>query len=95
MTLLFLHDEHPDMGRFFQIIEAKGKSPFFTESCEGLDNPCETIRVGSTAVVYQTLGTNEQLDWESNGIFFSLFRSAGEPGKLYKDDLLKVVEGLK
>ena len=29
------------------------------------------------------------------GFFFSLFRSAGEPGKDYKDELLKVAESLK
>jgi hypothetical protein len=39
--------------------------------------------------------TSDQLDWQAGGFFFSLFRSAGEPGKDYQDELLEVVGSMK
>jgi hypothetical protein len=52
------------------------------------------LQVGITPVVYQFSGASERLSWQSNGFFFSLFRSAGEPGKVYKDELLRIVESM-
>jgi hypothetical protein len=94
VTLNFLHEEHRDMGRFFQIVQTQD-STFFVTSCDSSSSDvCEMLQVGNTPVVYQFSGASEQLSWQSNGFFFSLFRNAGEPGKVYKDDLLRIVESM-
>ena len=96
VTLLFLHEAHPDMGRFFQITQAQDAPPFFLTSCDGAgSDSCEMLQVGDTPLVYQSTAPSEQLDWQAGEYFFSLFRSAGEPGKVYKEDLLKVVDSIK
>jgi hypothetical protein len=94
VTLNFLHEAHRDMGRFFQIVQTQD-STFFVNSCDpsSSDN-CEMLQVGITPVVYQFSGASERLSWQSNGFFFSLFRSAGEPGRVYKDELLRIVESM-
>jgi hypothetical protein len=82
------------MGRFFQIVQTQD-STFFVNSCDPSSSDiCEMLQVGNTPVVYQFSGASERLSWQSNGFFFSLFRSAGEPGKVYKDDLLRIVESM-
>ena len=57
VTLLFLHEDHPDMGRFFQITQFTKAPPYLLSSCEQAgSNPCETLQVGDTRVVYQSTG---------------------------------------
>ena len=70
---------------------------YFLASCEqAVSDPCETLQVGDI----QGLSTNIADRASSStgrrmALTFSLFRSAGEPGKNYKDELLKVVESMK
>ena len=95
VTLYYLHQQHPDMGSFFHISQYVEAPPFFMTSCGDLPGTsCEMVNAGSIQVVYQYLNPAEQLDWSDGGYFFSLFRNAGEPGKIYKDDLLKVAESM-
>jgi len=96
VTLLYLHEQHPDMGRFFQITQAQEAPTFLVESCEGVTSEvCEVLQVGEVSVVYLSFGPSEQLDWQADGFYFSLFRSAGEPGKDYKDMLLEIVGSMR
>jgi hypothetical protein len=96
VTLLYLHEDHPDMGRFFQITQFKSAPTYFLSSCDQVgSSACETLQFGDTPVVYQSSGPSEQLDWQMDGQYFSLFRSAGEPGVVYKDELLKVAGSMK
>ena len=84
------------MGRFFQLTQFTKAPPYFLSSCAAVgSHPCETLQVGETPLVYVNSGSSEQLDWQKDGMYFSLFRSAGEPGKSYKDELLKVVESIR
>jgi hypothetical protein len=47
-------------------------------------------------VVYrQSPAGPEGLDWYADGFVFRLLRTAGEPTKIYKDELVKVVESMK
>jgi hypothetical protein len=57
---------------------------------------CEVLQIGDTDVVYQlTAGGTEGMDWFADGVTYRLLRTAGEPGKIYKDELAKVVESMK
>jgi len=35
------------------------------------------------------------LDWFNDGVAFRLLRTAGEPNKVYKDELMKVVDSMQ
>jgi hypothetical protein len=97
-----VHEQYGDMGRFFQIAqEAQEEIPASAVSCGENTTGCEIIQVGSLQVVYhlystETAGvTTEGLDWYKDGFSYSLLRTAGEPNKIYKDELIKVVESIK
>ena len=99
VTLQFkiVHETYGDMGAFFQIVqEAQEVAPPDTISCGQAVNGCEIISVGDMPVVYRLnpAGT-EGLDWYANGFSFHLLRTAGEPNKVYKDDLVNVVASMK
>jgi len=96
VVLRFLHLKHSNMGSFFQIEQYTKAPSFYMESCEGLsDETCEVLQVGTLSVVYQFFDPTERLDWFEDGVYFSLFRNAGDPGKIYKDELLKVIESMR
>jgi hypothetical protein len=96
VTLYFLSLQHPDMGSFFHISQYVEAPPFFMSSCGELPgSSCEELDTGSLKVVYQYFNPTEQLDWSAAGFYFSLFRNAGEPGKIYKDELLQVIESMQ
>ncbi len=96
VILRFYHEQHRDMGSFFQISQQLEASPFHMTTCaESSSDVCEILQIGSTSVVYQYSGSTEQMDWYTDGFYFSLFRNAGEPGKIYKDELVKVIDSLK
>ena len=40
-------------------------------------------------------GGTEELDWYADGFVFRLLRTAGEPEKIYKVELVKVVESMQ
>jgi hypothetical protein len=95
VTLYFLSLQHPDMGSFFHISQYVEAPPFFMASCGELpSSSCEVLETDSLHVVYQHFNPTEQLDWSAGGFYFSLFRNAGEPGKIYKDELLQVIGNL-
>jgi hypothetical protein len=93
-----VHPQYGDMGRFFQIMQApRPGAPAEASSCSGSsDGACEVLQIAAQPVIYHlyTAGT-ESLDWYANGVAFWLLRTAGEPGKVYKDVLVKVAESLK
>lgn len=96
VILRFYHEQHRDMGTFFQISQQMEASPFYMTTCaESSSDVCEILQIDSTSVVYQYSGSTEQMDWNTDGFYFSLFRNAGEPGKVYKDELVKVIDSLK
>jgi hypothetical protein len=96
VVLHFYNLKHAAMGSFFRISQSPAASPAFLADCGDLASPaCEELQAGSTPVVYQYFNPTEQLDWSAGGMYFSLFRNAGEPGKIYKDDLLKVVASMQ
>jgi hypothetical protein len=90
------HEQYGDLGPFFMITqEPQADAP---GSCDG----CETLQVGDRTVQYQLNKSTENpgadtemLVWESDGFVFQLFRNAGEPNKIYKDELLKVAGSMK
>ena len=97
VTLYFkiVHEQYGDMGIFFQIMqEPQAEAPAVScgESVEG----CETLQLGGLAVVYHLNDSGtEGLDWYADGFSFRLLRTAGEPNKIYKDELIKIVESTK
>jgi hypothetical protein len=93
-----VHPEYGDRGAFFQILVApQAAAPADTTGCPtGPDGSCEVLQNGDQVIVYHLYaGGTEGLDWFQDGLAFRLLRTAGEPGKVYKDDLLKVVESMK
>jgi hypothetical protein len=93
-----IHPQFGDMGPFFQILqEPQAKAPPDIASCvESKDGICELLQIGEIPVVYhQYSAGTEGLDWFHNGCTYRLLRMAGEPGKVYKDELVKVVASLK
>jgi hypothetical protein len=93
-----IHKLYGDKGHFFFIDQVpQADAPVTATSCgQPVEDGCELLNLGRTPVVYHlhSAGT-EKLDWYADGFSFTLFRSAGEPGKIYKDDLVKVVESMR
>ena len=91
----FVHETYGDMGAFFQIVQepqaAESPDP---AACGATGSECQIIPVGEVAVYYRLTSPTESLFWDANGFSFSLLRTAGEPEKIYKDELLKIVEGM-
>lgn len=105
VTLYFkiVHEQYGDMGRFFQIMqEQQAEAPSDTVSCTASAKGCELLDISNQPVVYhqyaspagEGIGT-EGLDWYADGFVFRLLRVAGEPNKIYKEELIKVVNSLK
>jgi hypothetical protein len=98
VTLHFklVHETYGDMGQFFLITQQpKDGAPSNPAACGAAGDECETIQAGDTEVQYRFTEPTESLMWESGGYAFVLTRTAGEPGKVYKEELLKVVEGMR
>lgn len=93
MTLHFklIHETYGDMGAFFQIVqEPQTEALQDPTACGVSGNDCELLQMGEKVVQYRLIGPTEVLMWEADGFSFHLLRTAGEPNKIYKDDLLKV-----
>jgi hypothetical protein len=99
VTLHFkiVHETYGDMGAFFQIMqEPRAATPNDAVSCGETGNGCEVLQIGGVPVVYRLNPAGpEGLDWYANGFVFRLLRTAGEPNKTYKDELLKVAGSMK
>lgn len=104
VTLVFkiVHEEYGDMGRFFLISqEPQAEAPREAASCGEMVEGCEILQIGDMAVVYhlyaspETGGDTEGFEWYADGFSFWLLRVAGEPDKIYKDELMKVVGSMK
>lgn len=91
-----VHDEYGDMGNFFQIMqEIQSEAPPDVLSCGENTEGCEVLQINNVPVVYhQNPSGPEGLDWYADGFVFRLLRTAGEPNKVYKDELIKVVESM-
>ena len=85
------------MGPFFQITqEPQTEARPDTTSCGNVTQGCEVLSINDMTVVYRlNPGGTEGLDWYADGFAFHLLRTAGEPDKVYKDELVKVVESMK
>jgi hypothetical protein len=98
VTLHFkmVHETFGDMGAFFQIMQApQSEVPPNPNACGSSGNDCEIAQIGGMAVKYRLSAPTESLMWDADGFSFQLLRTAGEPDKIYKDELLKVVGSLK
>ena len=62
-------------------------------SREEIDN--FIVQIGGMAVKYQLSTPTDSLMWDADGFSFQLLRTAGEPDKIYEEELLKVVGSLK
>lgn len=84
------------MGAFFQIVqEPQGEAMPNPDACGASDNDCEPLQIGGIDVSYRLTAPTESLMWEADGFSFRLLRRAGEPGKTYQDELLKVVGSME
>jgi hypothetical protein len=96
-----VHEQYGDMGQFFQIGQKAQKGiPASAVSCGDNTEGCEVIQVGSLQVVYHLYSTEtagvstEGLDWYKDGFSYRLLRTSGEPNKIYKDELIKVMQSM-
>lgn len=104
VTLHFkiVHEKYGDMGPFFQIVqEPQPQAPPKAVSCGEAATGCEAMQFNNLPVVYRLNSSGndgpstEGLNWYQDGMAFWLLRTAGEPNKIYKEELLKVVGSLK
>src|SRR5215207_4826177 len=98
VTLHFkmVHETFGDMGAFFHIVQAsQAEASPNPNACGNSGNDCEIVQNGDMAVKYRLSTPTETLMWDMDGFSFQLLRTAGEPDKIYKDELLKVVGSLK
>jgi len=92
----FVHETYGDMGAFFQIVqEPQAEAISNPAACEATGNGCERVQVGDLAVNYYLTTPTESLMWDADGFSFQLLRTAGEPNKIYKEELLKVVSSIE
>jgi len=91
-----VHDQFGEMGSFFQITQEKiPEAPADLISCGDQMDGCELVQIGDLSVVYRLNPAGpEGLDWFTDGVAFRLLRTAGEPNKAYKDELIKVVDSM-
>lgn len=91
----FRHEQYGDMGVFFQIVQ-EPQADASAAVCGGNEDGCETLQAGDVLFVYRlnAAGT-EGLEWHADGFSFRLLRTAGEPNKIYKDELIKVAGSMK
>lgn len=91
----FVHETYGNMGAFFHIVqEPQATAAPNPAACGASGNECEIVQIGDLAVNYRLTNPTESLMWDVNGFSFQLLRTAGEPDKIYKDELLKVVESM-
>ncbi len=91
-----VHATYGDMGTFFQIVqEPQAQTDSNTAACDMTVDGCEIIQIGTIAVEYRLSTPTESLAWSADGFSFRLLRTAGEPNKIYKDELLKVAGSMK
>jgi hypothetical protein len=98
VTLHFklVHETYGDMGAFFQIVqEPQAETSPNPAVCGVSGKDCEIVQIGDMAVKYRLSAPTESLMWDADGFSFQLLRTAGEPNKIYKDELLKVVGSMK
>ncbi len=90
-----VHQTYGDMGVFFQIVqEPQAEISPNPTACGVTGSDCEIVQIGDVFVKYRLTSPTESLMWEMNGFSYSLLRTAGEPNKIYKDELLKVMESM-
>lgn len=91
------HETYGDLGNFFQIMqELQSEAPPDVLSCGANTEGCEVLQINNLSAVYhQNPAGPEGLDWYADGFVFHLLRTAGEPNKTYKDELIKVVESMQ
>jgi DNA-binding CsgD family transcriptional regulator len=91
-----VHETYGDLGAFFQIVQApQVEVPPNPTACGLTGSDCEIIPIGDVMVKYRLTSPTESLIWDMNGFSFNLLRTAGEPNKIYKGELLKVIESMK
>lgn len=91
-----IHETYGYMGAFFQIVqEPQAEALPNPTACGVSGNDCETVQIGGLVVQYRLNGQTDFLLWEADGFSFHLMRTAGEPNKIYKDELLKVAGSLE
>ncbi len=91
-----LYFKYSDRGAFFQIIQEPQEGAFPNpDACGANGNECEILQIGNITVKYRLTTPTESLMWNVDGFSFHLLRTAGEPNKIYKDELLKIVESMK
>jgi len=98
VTLRFkiTHETYGDMGTFFQIVQQPQADAFPNPTaCGETGDECELLQIGDVLVQYRLTSPTESLMWEADGFSFQLLRTAGEPNKTYKDELLNVVASMK
>jgi hypothetical protein len=98
VTLHFklVHETYGDMGVFFQIVqEPQAEALPNPTACGESGNECETVQIGDLVVNYRLTDPTESLMWVADGFSFQLLRTAGEPNKIYRDELLKVAHSMK
>ena len=99
----FVHEQYGDMGPFFEIRQesqtAASPAPL---SCGEAVEGCELLQVGDVLVLYHLYASpdaegqaTEGLEWNAGGFAFRLHRMAGEPDKIYKEELVKVIGSMK
>lgn len=98
VTLHFkiVHEVYGDMGVFFQIVqEPQTEASSNPTACGASGNDCEILQIDDMVVNYRLSTPTESLMWNMDGFSFQLLRTAGEPNKIYKDELLKVVGSME
>ena len=90
----YVHETYGDMGAFFQIVQEPETSST-PNACGTSGDDCELVQVGNVQVKYRFTSPTESLTWETDRFSFELLRTAGEPDKVYKDELLKVVGSMQ
>jgi hypothetical protein len=91
-----VHETYGDMGSFFQIVqEPQAEALPDPTACGVSGNDCEIVQIGERVLQYRLNGQTELLMWKVDGFSFHLLRTAGEPNKIYKDELLKVAGSME
>jgi DNA-binding CsgD family transcriptional regulator len=89
------HETYGDMGVFFQIAqEPQAETSSNPSACGVTGSDCELLPIGNMFVNYRLTSLTESFTWDMNSFSFNLLRTAGEPNKIYKDELIKVVDSM-
>ena len=91
-----VHETYGDMGTFFHIVQQPQTETLPNPTaCGASGNECEIIQIDNLTVNYRLTTPTELLMWVADGFSFQLLRTAGEPNKIYKDELLKVAVSME